>query len=145
MNWGTRIFIFYSFFVVGILFLVIRSTFHTWDLVADDYYGEELKYESRMNAISNTGQLPSRPAMRVEGNSVVLNFPTELLTSQPSGRVKFYKPADKGGDFDLPIQLDNHGNQAMVIPVGKSGRYNAQLSWSTNDRQYYQEYSLFLP
>lgn len=145
MNWGIRIFIFYSFFVVGILFLVIRSTFHTWDLVADDYYGEELKYDSRIKAVSNTVALAKKPEMRTDGKTVVLSFPSELMTLKPAGKVKFYKPSDKGGDFELPVQLDTQGSQTMVIPEGKNGRYNAQLSWSAMDRQYYQEYYLVLP
>ncbi|MFZ4545442.1 MAG: FixH family protein [Saprospiraceae bacterium] len=145
MNWGTRIVIFYSAFVVGILFLVIKSTYHSWDLVTEDYYGEELKYQTRIDDMTNTNRLENKPVIRISNADVVVNFPKELMAANPAGKVKFYKPSDKTGDFEQALQLDADGNQKLSIPAGKSGKYNAQLSWSSGDKAYYQEFYLFLP
>ena len=40
----------YSFFVVGMLFLVIKSTMQKFELVQPDYYADELKYQTVIDA-----------------------------------------------------------------------------------------------
>lgn len=144
MNWGTKIAIFYTTFVVIILSAVIKSTYHRWDLVTEDYYGEEIKYQSQIDKMNNTKALAQKPNMQIDGQVVKLEFPESLRSANISGKINFYKPSDKTLDFEVPISLDNFGEQIITPTISQKGKYTAQLAWSANGVDYYQEFFLFL-
>ena len=53
MNWGKGIFIFYSLFVVAILSVVYFAFTQEVNLVSEDYYQQEIAYESQIERIKN--------------------------------------------------------------------------------------------
>lgn len=144
MNWGTKIAIFYTSFVVITLTAVVKSTFHRWDLVTEDYYGEEIKYQSQIDKMNNTSALAQKPNMQIEGQNVKLEFPEGLRSTNIIGKVVFYKPSNKTLDFEVPIKLNDAGKQIITPTVTQTGKYTAQLSWSANGLDYYQEFFLHL-
>ena len=58
MSWGTRIAIVYISFVVMIVTLIILCTGENIDLEYKDYYARELKYQDKLEAITNERSLP---------------------------------------------------------------------------------------
>ena len=50
IHWGYKIMIVYLFFVVGMVVLVIKSTMQKFELVQPDYYADELKYQTVIDA-----------------------------------------------------------------------------------------------
>ena len=145
MNWGTKIAIFYSSFVVVTLGAVFSSTFHRWDLVTEDYYGEELKYQAQIDKTSNTKSLAHAPTISLDGQQVIVQFPEEFKQANPSGKINFYKPSDKLQDFEVSLALNEEGKQIIPIIKEHSGKHTAQLFWSANGKSYYQEFYLLLP
>ena len=63
-NWGYKIVLVYCVFVAGILYLVVQSSRQQMDLVTDDYYAQEIKYQEkidqskRASALSEPIRLP---------------------------------------------------------------------------------------
>ena len=49
-NWGKGIVLVYACFVVGMLYLVFQSKQQKIDLVVDDYYQQELKFQQQIDA-----------------------------------------------------------------------------------------------
>ncbi len=145
MNWGTKIAIFYTLFVIVTLAMVFKTTFHRWDLVSQDYYGEELKYQSKIDKMANTRALTQQPTMQVEAQEIRLQFPPQFQKIASNGRITFYKPADEFEDFVVDLSLNTQGEQRIVIPSQHSGRYTAQLHWTSENKAYYKEFFLFLP
>ena len=48
MNWGTKIAIFYIFFMIVMISMVVNSTNHKYSLVTEAYYETALDYENHM-------------------------------------------------------------------------------------------------
>ena len=58
MNWGNKIAIAYSSFVIFMVILVISCVKQNGIfLVSEDYYKQEIQYQDRIDNISNTRQL----------------------------------------------------------------------------------------
>ena len=57
MNWGYKILLVYAVFIAGILFLVYKASSQKMDLVTPDYYEQELKYQSQINATERANAL----------------------------------------------------------------------------------------
>ncbi|MCB9190933.1 MAG: FixH family protein [Flavobacteriales bacterium] len=53
MGWGTRITLFYGSFVAFMLFMVVMAVQQDFDLVADNYYEQEIAYQDRIDQMNN--------------------------------------------------------------------------------------------
>ncbi|MGB1317661.1 MAG: FixH family protein, partial [Flavobacteriales bacterium] len=56
MNWGWGISIFYGSFVVFMLGMVTLAFQQDFDLVADDYYEQEIAYQGRIDQMNNAAE-----------------------------------------------------------------------------------------
>ncbi len=65
-NWGYKIVLVYSVFVAGILYLVVQSSRQQMDLVTDDYYAQEIRYQEKIDQSKRASAL-SEP-IRLPGN-----------------------------------------------------------------------------
>jgi len=106
MNWGYKIMFVYVLFVVGMLTLVYKCTQQNTELVADNYYDQEVKYQDRYNKMQNaaTATVVCNP---VNDKSVELSFPSEFANRAIKGKLTFYRPDDKQKDFTMNIKNDN--------------------------------------
>ena len=57
MNWGWKIVVVYSGFVVMTLGMVFYFMGHKVDLVAKDYYKQEIEYQDQIDKITNAKSL----------------------------------------------------------------------------------------
>lgn len=138
MNWGTKIAILYAGFVALIGSMVFISMNQKVDLVAKDYYQQELNYQTRIDAINNAKILNEEIAFQVEGKKVTLNFPEEI-SDKLNGEVNFYCPANSSNDFKVKLQSDKKGQQIISNEKLIHGMYKMQISWTADNKDYYTE------
>lgn len=143
MNWGYRITIVYLLFAAGILTLVFKAKGEKVDLVAKDYYNQELAFGERITASNNAAALNGAVAVSVLEGRVVLSMPTDCIGQNVKGTMTLYCPSDASSDRS--ITLNDSGLEQIIMTDGlKRGLYLVQLSWKMNDKQYYLEKSLTL-
>lgn len=137
MNWGKGIFIFYSLFVIAILWVVVFSFSVDVNLVSDDYYKQEIAYESQIERIKNSESLVEKPTIVLKSNFVELTFPTNL---KPKGTILFFRPSDSSQDRRIAIALGANGTQQVDFSTQEGGKWIAKLTWSQDKKEYYQEF-----
>lgn len=137
MNWGKGIFIFYSLFVIAILWVVAFSFSVDVNLVSDDYYQQEIAYEDQIVRIKNTYKLVEKPIMILKNGYVELSFPKEL---RPQGTILFFRPSNASLDRRIAIALGANGTQQIDFSIQKAGLWKAKLTWSQGEKEYYQEF-----
>jgi len=140
MNWGKGIFIFYSLFVVAILSVVYFSFTQDVNLVAEDYYKQELAYEDQISRIRNTNELANKPTVVLKSNFIELTFPKEIT---PKGNILFFRPSDSSKDRRIPIALSVNGTQQIDFSTQQQGKWIAKLLWSDDSKEYYQEFDFY--
>ena len=62
-NWGTGIFLFYTFFAVTLFFQVYQSTQYDNHLVVDNYYEKDIQYQVQYEKIANSLGLEEKVAI----------------------------------------------------------------------------------
>ena len=111
-NWGHGIFVFYVVFVGAVVTALVASFGVDHSLVVDDYYAQDLAYQSQYDKTSNA--LRSN-AVAVDNDkqkqALTINFEE---TQKVNGFVNFYRPSDKSEDFK--VKLDDN---ATTIPTDK--------------------------
>lgn len=139
MNWGMRIAILYLGFVALILTLAFTCFGQKTELESKDYYAKELKYQSRIDASTNANALSTAISHEVNGKSVQINVPIELLSNQFSGSVSFIRPSDSSLDKTITLQPDGAGRVVIADPSFQKGVYKMQISLISAGKEYYRE------
>lgn len=137
-HWGHGIFAFYSFFVVTLIIVVVKSTGFDNSLVTEEYYARDINYQQEYDRRLNSNSLEKSVVLELTKEGKQLHFPT----SQPvEGTVLFYRPSSKKHDLRQPINATN-GRMQLDLSNLKFGRYQLIIEWKTEGVSYYDELDL---
>lgn len=145
INWGTAIVITFALFMSFILYFVIKASTQkelAYDLVDEEYYKTELKYQQEINKLNNTKGLSEKFEILKVDEGLEIKFPSNFNLENTTGTVTFYRPSTKLLDFNLPIliSLDNK----MRIPKEKlvEGNWNVSIDLESNNTAYLYKESI---
>ncbi len=142
MNWGTKIAIVYTSFVLFIGFMVYMAFGQQYDLVTEDYYAEEIKYQEVIDSKIRAESLEGQLTVSIEKGQLKVTFPQK--DAKIDGSIQCFRPSDQSKDFEVSIK----GRQAFkTIPLEKfsRGKYLLKVSWKVDDLQYYKEQIVVIP
>lgn len=136
MDWGKGILLTIIGFVAVIITMVVISVrMDGIELVTENYYEQEIKYQDQIDKENLTLGL-GEAVMRYDydAQAVVLDLP-----EGSKGKLQLFRPSDSS--LDQVFNFEANANQAKVIPVPnlKSGYWKFQLSWSVGGKEYYEE------
>jgi hypothetical protein len=139
MNWGHKIGIVYGVFVVFMLTLVVlcikqKDIF----LVSDDYYGDELAYETKIQKIKNSNRLKN-VVIRVSDKSDSVSLYLTKASLGSTGTVVFYRPSNQKMDYKVPVNLDSNGLQKIYTGNLVSGLWTVKIEWKNSEKAFYKE------
>jgi hypothetical protein len=143
-NWGYKITAVYLVFVAGIMYLVMQANKHDVDLVTQDYYGEELRYQEKIDQRSRAEALSGPVRFTLADNVIDIRFPEEFAGKEITGEVLLYYPADSKRDVRSPIRTSSNA-MTLQIPDTRSGMHILQVKWTSEQQTYYFEENLFIP
>jgi nitrogen fixation protein FixH len=140
MNWGHKITLVYVGFVVFMLTLVVlcikqKDIF----LVTENYYSDELAYETHIQKVKNANALGKELQILVKNNvdSVYLDLTKQSIGS--IGSVVFYRPSSEKMDYKIPMNLDYNGQQKIYTGKLADGLWTVKLEWEKAGKEYYKE------
>ena len=140
MNWGTKIVIAFIAFIGVIATLVTISMRQDINLVAKDYYVQELAYQDQIERIENKNALAVQPSLNLENGMIKLQINQKDL----EGTVYFFRPSDVKLDKKFDLRLDENGQQFFNSKDFKKGFWRVKVNWKKHDKEYYSEHSLVL-
>jgi len=143
MNWGYKILFVYLAFIAGILFMVFRSSGEKTDLVAPDYYAQELKYQEKIDEARRTESLTSPLQYSMENGQMRISFPADFKGKKLDGSITLYCPSDKGKDLRQAFAIQDEP-VFLVIPKGYAGLFELRVSWQADGNTYYFEKRIFI-
>lgn len=115
------------------------------DLVAPDYYAQELKYQERIDEVNRSRRLPVPLKWTVEENGIIFRFPQEVLRAWPGGRVILFRASDPGKDRIMEIHGDAEGCARISFDGIAPGAYTMQIHWRAGKSTYYNEGFIMIP
>lgn len=145
INWGHKIVLLYVGFVALIAVLVVGSMRQKIDLVADDYYEQELQYQDRIEQISNTADLEQDLIIKLTGDDLIIIYPENETAHPVSGKITLFRPADKSLDKTYVITANEANEQVIQTDELKSGMYRLKAEFVMNNREYYSEQVVVIP
>ncbi len=146
IHWGYGILATIVAFTCMIFFMIYKASHIDLDLVAGDYYAQEVAYQAKLDKINRTLSLPQKPTATVLPDAVKIQFPEYFRGKQIEGQVYFFRPSSSGLDLHVPLQLDSGLTQIIPNSGFKSGMYIVKTDWTADKKEgYFQEENLFIP
>jgi hypothetical protein len=139
MSWGWRIALFYGTFVVFMVGMVVLAFQQDFDLVADDYYEQEIAYQGRIDQMTNAKEDGQKLKVLNTENAVLLTFPNVVQDV----KVHVFRPSDDTMDFMLE---EANVDADIVIPNDRftKGKYLIKVEWKNDGKTYFQEQILLI-
>jgi hypothetical protein len=142
-NWGHKILIVYLIFICGILLLAFKSSQQKFDLVQQDYYGAELKYQEVIDATKHASELGADLGVLVRGSYLQITLPPTFKKSETTGEAHLYCIADEKGDMTKQIN-SNNGELVLALLKTMKGNYTLKLTVQNKGVDYYFEKKIML-
>lgn len=142
-NWGTGITITIITGVVATLFLVYKTTTIEFEMAEEDYYAQELKYNSKIEAMKNAQQLSSSFTISQDNSFLKISVPKECLTVD-SGVIKLYRPSSQKNDLLLGFAPDSSGEILVAKEKLITGVYRLKADWHNEGKEYFLEKSFYV-
>jgi nitrogen fixation protein FixH len=143
-NFGHGIVVGYVLFVGYILYFVFTSFTHKIDLVADDYYAQEVAFQTRINETQNAQEWTDAISATKTEAGLEINFGPEALKDFSSGKAYFFRPSDSDFDLTIPLTLNAEGSLTIPYQLLHDGRYELQLIWESEAKKYFTKKDIFI-
>ena len=141
MNWGKGIIIVFVIFFAGMAFMAYKSITKNIDLVAQNYYEKEIKYQDQIDKINKTNSLNEKLKIVSTESSIIISYPH---ATGLKGEISFYRPSDAKKDFRLPIEAGKDNKQIINTQTLQKGLWKVQISWNTSGQDYYNEEKIMI-
>ena len=144
MNWGKKILLIYVAFVLLVLVMVYFSMNQKVELVAPDYYAQELAFQNKIDARRNNANEGLSWNIVQTTNSVAIIFPDSVLAQSMKGSVLFFRASDADYDVKETIKLDAGGQQSIQLSKFIKGAYIVKIDWTIEGKNYFEQRNFFL-
>ena len=144
VNWGTGIVIAFVGFITFIMYFVINMNVndkYNHDLVTEEYYKEELKYQDDIDKLNNAKSLETNVSYQKTDDGLLIQFPQTFDVKKITGKMFLYRPSNKHLDFESSISLSN---TYLLIPDKRlvDGRWDIKIDWQYNGKSYLYKESI---
>ena len=141
-GWGAGIVLAFVVFVAGLAVMVTASVSSRVDLVADDYYGQGIRHQERIDALEHGRR--SAPALHVTPSWIDVRFPPQVRSDEVQGEIALYRPSDRRMDRSIPLRLDSTGTQRLAAAALARGLWHVKISWRQQGRDRFAETRILL-
>lgn len=136
MNWGRGITLFIIAFIVTMLSMVYIAFRQSNEMIEDNYYDREIKYQEIIDAKTNLQPLIGEFILADSNQFIWLQLPSAAAGNITDGELRMIKMDQAAADNTLKI------SQA-VTKIDKSsfhkGVYHIKLNWKSDSKSYFYE------
>lgn len=143
LSWGTKLAMFASIYVIGVLIFVVFSTTQDINLISKDYYPQGIEFQSKIDKIKNTQTLTEKVIVSQKGGIIEVQFP-KGMREDVNGSIILYRPSNSDNDLRSDINLNDEGVQLFESEKLVKGHYAIQIDWEYQGKEYYQEEAIYL-
>ena len=145
INWGTGIVIAFGLFITFILYFVFKvqsDSQYDNELVVEEYYKQELKFENQMTKEQNAINMTEKISISTSEEGINITFPSDLDLTKVTGKVSLYRPSNQKLDFEVPISLSG---PHLLIPKSNlvGGRWDISLDWTYDGKEFLNKKTIY--
>ena len=140
MNWGQSIILAFVLFALFIGSLVVVCLRQDVQLIAPDYYQQELVYQQQLERMNNANRLAVRPVIHVSWEWLEVEY--TLMADLENPTLELFRPSDQR--FDRNFNLSAEVKQRLDVRSLPKGFYKARMRWTMQGKEYFIEEMIYL-
>jgi len=125
--------------MIATLSVVVFFMSQKVDVVTENYYEKELKYQDQINRVARTNALKDTIKINNTGKEIIIKFPNKPDKNSGKDFILLYRPSDKAKDIRIPVMADTSNSQVISIERIEKGYWKLQLNWTSSGSEYYHE------
>lgn len=141
MNWGKGLTLFIVGFILAMLGMVYISFKQSNEMIEDNYYDREVKYQEVIDAKNRLTPYMSDLILRDSSNFILLELPKNISANISNGQIRLIK-LDQASS-DRTIEVSNTISKLNKENL-KKGTYRVKLNWENNNVSYFYENDLMV-
>ncbi len=144
--WPYGILAFFAVAISATVWLIVLACREPNQLVAADYYDQEIRYQTRVDQEARTRVWESQISAThlPEPGVVVIGLPVEHVAGA-TGFIDVYRPSAAGADRRIVLALDGNGRQAVPSREWTPGLWKVRLQWKVGGEEFYAERKVVIP
>jgi hypothetical protein len=143
MTWGNKLLIAFILFGTLIGTLVYKCMQQNFELVSKDYYGDELRYQDKIDGVNNANKLSGIKVIE-NVTDISIQLPKELNGMALTGEAWFYCPNNASNDRKIPLNVSDSGTMLIAKNKLAKTKYLLKLNWESGKEKFYNEQSIEL-
>ncbi|HEX4946519.1 MAG TPA: FixH family protein [Blastocatellia bacterium] len=140
--WGYGVTAVYTIFALATLGFVAFTMTQKVDLVAPDYYAQEIAYEGQINRLRQTQDLAQQITCTLTPDRQFIQLQMPPQTTGARGRILLYRPSSSALDWELELAPQPDGTQNIPTAKLPKGAWRVKVTWSHEGREFYNEFLL---
>jgi regulatory protein YycI of two-component signal transduction system YycFG len=141
MNWGKGITLFIIAFIATMLFMVYIAFKQSNEMIEDNYYDREVKYQEIIDAKKNLEPLMNQFILADSSQFIWLQLPAAASRDIKNGQLRMIKMDRASADNTLKIsQAETKIDKSAFL----KGTYHIKLNWDSDGKTYFYEGDLMI-
>lgn len=132
-------------FATGIATAVTIALKHPESLVSDNYYEQELKYQSQINDAARARNVGAEIRFDAAEKQAVIALPNGPAGQPITGTVQLYRADAPALDHTVDLKLSAGGVQTLDCSKLASGPWLLKVAWQSGGQGYYLEQKVIVP
>ncbi len=139
ISWGTGIALTIIVFMLSSFGFIYFSFTQDVDLVEENYYEKEIKYQEQIERINRANALSEKVDIKISDSMLEVNFPAVFSADSVSGKILLYRPSKEKSDLLYEIKLNSENK--LYIPTNNLslGMWKVKVNWTAEGLDYYTE------
>jgi len=139
--WPLGIVVTFALFFIGMASVVAIAVTHRDHLVNDNYYEQELKFQSQIDGAARARAAGATVHYSAAGGDVVITLPVAQLAQKFSGTVTLYRANDPQLDRQFPLEPKTDGTQTVNVNTEKlaAGPWSVRAAWTADGQDFFIE------
>jgi hypothetical protein len=148
-RWNPWPFSIIAFFVVALIgcgTFVAYCNRHPADLVAADYYEQEVRYQGQINRLQHAQQQTDVASVTYDTarKCIRLSLPPNSSPAQATGTIQLYRPSAIKLDRQIKLATDSQGLQTIDAANLAAGLWKVRVSWTVAQQDYFMDQKLVI-
>jgi len=137
-SWGNILLLSFIAFMVLMAVMVYSAINTRFDLVSKDYYKDELRYQDKIDGVTNASTLSSIEVSQ-NTDALLIQLPKEMKGLSVQGSLWLYCKTDARNDKKLSLNVNENASQSILKAKIQKGIYQLKINWNVGAKPYYIE------
>jgi nitrogen fixation protein FixH len=145
--WPVSIIAFFAVAFIGFGIFIAYCTRHPADLIAADYYEQEVRYQGQIDRIQRAQQRSQQASLRYDpANKLIrISLPPNPFSATATGIIQFYRPSATDQDRQFNLQPDATGIQSIDASRMLPGLWKVRVTWTAGGQEYFLDEKVVIP